>query len=328
MGSSGGDKYEYDLVKEIIEDVSEIVPCTVGLHRRVEAVNGHLNFESDAGVRIVGIYGEAGIGKTTVARQVYHSNSFENFDSYCFLDRVGECLKTCGLEGLIKLLLPIGYDDIVFKSFNEAMTTLKQQVEQKRLFFVLEDILDKYQLHDIIEVINCFGSNSKVIITAVENYFQEYPQIKLYEVERFKKNEALDLLSLKAFNSNQILVQYLDVLLRAETIASGVPLIIEVIGSHLAGKSESSCTSILDKCENIGDDKKLGILQMSVQELNQDQKEKLTFIATALDDKKEISRLSAGLKDDIKVFLGKSLLKITEHDLVTMHELTRNLVNG
>ncbi|RZB65921.1 Disease resistance protein RML1A [Glycine soja] len=339
-----GKTYEYQYIEEIGRKVSEHVACSVELHSRVQKVNELLYSESDdGGVKMVGICGEDGTGKTTVACGVYYSNAAGNrFDYFCFLDKVGECLRNHGFIGLIGMLLSgmIGdsnnnSDIMKFGNTNKGMSILKRKFlkEEKKLFLVLEDIYDEKQLQDIVRLTNCFSSNSKVVITTKDNSLLHRHEIRLYEVERFKTKEAFQLLSLKAFNSKNLKSMYLSILERAETYASGNPFILEVMGSYLRGKSVEECVSALDQYEKIPNKEKQRIVQISFDALEKCHQKMLSCIAFYLNrqdlqvvEEKLYRQFRVSPKDGIKVLLDKSLIKINEHGRVIMHDLTQNMV--
>ena len=85
---------ESELVQQIVEEIlnSEFIQMPsnvasmqlVGMNSRMEAVTKLLDIESND-VRMVGISGIGGIGKTTIAKAIYNSISYE-FKAKSFLD--------------------------------------------------------------------------------------------------------------------------------------------------------------------------------------------------------------------------------------------------
>lgn len=320
-------EYEYQCIPKIIREISKQVPCSVGLHRRVHEVNALLYSGSDDGVQTVGIWGEPGIGKTMIARGVYNSNVGNGFDFCCFLDKMGEYLSSHGLEDLIRMLVSkIGDNDNNYKFENDAevMSKFDQKLKQNKVFLVLEDICDQQQLQVIVELTNQFGSNSKVIATAEKDCFLQHHEIKTYEVERFNKEEALELLSLKSSKCNKLIPKYMPILEEAETHASGVPLILEVIGSYLCGKSPEQCKSVLDQYGKIQNGKKQMIVQISFDSLEKDQKR---IVSCPNEQKKTYSELCNDYSEkDINRLLDISLIKFNKDGMMTIHDFTKNVL--
>ncbi|KAB1223237.1 TMV resistance protein N [Morella rubra] len=102
-----GNGDESKLVKEIVQLVSRIVNHTylnvakypIGIEPRLQDVSLLLSVEMND-VRMVGIVGIGGIGKTTIAKAIYNLMAYQ-FESSCFLSNVSETSKREG--GLVQL---------------------------------------------------------------------------------------------------------------------------------------------------------------------------------------------------------------------------------
>ena len=92
---------EFEFIHRIVEEISisklRLMPLLiakypVGINSRVKAIKSLLDIESDD-VRMVGIYGLGGIGKTTIAKALYN-RIFNHFEVRIFLENVREMSET------------------------------------------------------------------------------------------------------------------------------------------------------------------------------------------------------------------------------------------
>jgi len=160
-----------------------------------------------------------------------------------------------------------------------------------------------------------------------------------YEVEGLKDEDAFELVrwnalkkesrqSYKDLKSDKSLSGYADVFMRAVAYASGLPLALEVIGSHFFNKTIEECERALARCERVPDEKIQTILQLSYNALPKE--EKIVFLDIACCFKGyELTRVQQILhahhgdikNDHINVLVEKSLIKISESGIVTLHDL-------
>lgn len=70
----------------------------IGIEKHVEQIQSMLHLESEA-VRIVGIWGMGGIGKTTIARAVYHKLASQ-FSSRSIVLNVQQEIERVGLHNI------------------------------------------------------------------------------------------------------------------------------------------------------------------------------------------------------------------------------------
>ncbi|XP_030938860.1 TMV resistance protein N-like [Quercus lobata] len=99
---------EYKFIQQIIENISYtklngrqlfVAKYPVGLNSRAKAIELLLDIKVND-VRMVGIHGLGGIGKTTIAKAIYN-RIFEHFEGSCFLENVRENSRTN--DGIIQL---------------------------------------------------------------------------------------------------------------------------------------------------------------------------------------------------------------------------------
>ncbi|TKY68334.1 TMV resistance protein N [Spatholobus suberectus] len=305
--------FEGQYIEHILKEVSRHVPCPIGLRGRISKVDLLLQSGLDR-LCMIGICGKAGIGKTMVACGVYNfkaNRGFESFDHYRFFDNLGDNLIKSG-------------------NVDQGMSILIG----KKVFIIFEDIKNSKRLENISELAKQLGSGSKVIITAQgKGLLDRYGIKRIYEVERFSKGEALQLLSLKAFNSTHVSANYANILSRIESYALGNPRTLEVIGSNLSGKSTEKCDSLLLKYVSIENGDTQKILEESFNALEKCQLEMLIHIGLCLREL-ELVDVEAKLRNKykvcprihIRVLLDKSLIKINLHGQVTLCPSTRYMI--
>jgi len=296
-------------------------------------VTSLLNVGSD-GVLMVGIHGIGGIGKTTIARAVYNLIA-DQFEGLCFLDNVRENSIKHGLVHLQETLLYdiIGKKYMKLGSINNGIPVIKNRLHLKKVLLVLDDVDKLEQLRAIVGESGWFGPGSRVIITTRDRHLLTSHGVeKSYELDGLNMKEALELICWNAFKTDKVDSNYENVLSRAVSYASGLPLALEVMGSYLVGKSIQEWESAMDQFERIPDKKIHSILKVSFVSLEEDQQKIFLDIACFfkgcdLPYIKKILQIHHGFCPEygIGVLMEKSLIKITLNGHVILHDLIEDM---
>ncbi|KAK7314751.1 hypothetical protein VNO77_33279 [Canavalia gladiata] len=337
-----GDGYEYVFIKRIVELVSEkiiraplhVADYSVGLESRVQEVMVLVDVGSNDVVHMVGIHGLGGIGKTTLAVAVYNSIA-DHFEGICFLENVRENSNKHGLQYLQNILLSevVGEKDIKLASLKQGISMIQHRLQQKKVLLILDDVDKQEQLQAIVGRPDWFGPGSRVIITTRDKQLLACHEVKrTYEVKELNENDALRLLSWKAFKTEEVDPSYVDALNRVVTYTSGLPLALEVIGSNLFGKSIQEWESAINQYKRIPNNRILKILKVSFDALEEEEKSVFLDIACcfkgyAMTEVEELLHAHYGdfMKYHINVLVEKSLLKLGWFGKVTLHDLIENM---
>ncbi|XP_039682531.1 disease resistance protein RPV1 isoform X1 [Medicago truncatula] len=334
--SSPGYEYKFigDIVKYISNKISRqhlhVANYPVGLQSRVQQVKSLLGEGYDNGVRMVGLYGTGGLGKSTLVKAVYNLIA-DQFECSCFLENVRENSASNKLKHLQEeLLLKALQLKIKLGGVSEGIPYIKERLHTKKTLLILDDVDDMEQLHALAGGPDWFGRGSRVIITTRDKHLLRSHGIEsTHEVEELYGTEALELLRWMAFKNNKVPSIYEDVLNRAVSYASGLPLVLEIVGSNLFGKTIEEWKGTLDGYEKIPNKKIHQILKVSYDALEEEQQSVFLDIACCFkgcgwEEFEYILRAHYGhrITHHLVVLAEKSLVKITHPHYGSIYELT------
>ena len=340
----GINRYEYEFIDKIVQDISDrinrvflhVAKHPVGLQSQVQQVKLLLDNESKEGVHMVGLYGTGGLGKSTLAKEIYNRVA-DHFEGVCFLHKVRENSTHNNLKHLQEELLSKTLKlEIKLGDVSEGIPIIKERLCRKKILLVLDEVDKPEQLEALAGGLDWFGHGSRVIITTRDKQLLDYHEIeRAYAVKGMFGTEALELLGWMAFKNKKVPSSYEDILNRAVAYASGLPLALEVVGSSLFGKSKIECKSTLDKYERVPHEDIQKILKVSFDVLDEEEQSVFLDIACffkgcALAYVEKILHDHYGhcIKSHIRVLVDKSLIKMSRSGRsykVTLHDLMENM---
>ncbi|KAG2390926.1 TMV resistance protein [Vigna angularis] len=340
---TGNDEND-NIIEQIVEKVRRsIAPKplytgenVVGLKPRVEEVMSLLDMKpDDKTVRMLGIYGLGGIGKTKLAKALYNK-IVHNFDAASFLADVREKSKTVnGMEDLQKTLLSEMFEELETElgSAYKGIYEIKRKLHRKKVLLVLDDVDDKEELEKLAGGCDWFGPGSIIIITTREKDVLTAHHVgNIYEMKELDEQHSLELFCWNAFRQGCPKTGFQDVSVRAAGYAKGVPLALQVIGSDLANLHEESLDAwedALEEYEKTPPKKEIqDVLKISYDRLDDDAKQVFLDIACFFKGER-MKYVKKILKEfcstsNMKVLVNKSLITV-ENDRLKMHDLIQHM---
>ncbi|GJY92083.1 Toll/interleukin-1 receptor domain-containing protein [Tanacetum coccineum] len=338
--------HEAKFIQKIVEEISlesrfinsSIDGNLIGMETRVNEVISSL--EPGVGdVRMLGIWGMGGAGKTTLARAVFDQISFQ-FEGKSFVENVREESKPSlsNLKSLQKQVLSDILDDqdVTVSGVLDGKNKMKKTMRGRKVLVVLDDVDDKEQLEALAGDCNWFKTGSRIIITTRDKQVLVAHRVSLiHNVTLLSQAEAGCLFSRYAFGKENPIQGYEELSGKVLQYADGLPLTIKVMGSFLCGQDESEWKDAIKRLETIPLKKTMEVLELSYNGLEEDCKQIFLDVACILKgwEKEEAIRVleSRGFRARIglRVLKQKSLITYEDGEL-EMHdhleEMGRNIV--
>ncbi|CAJ1939979.1 unnamed protein product [Sphenostylis stenocarpa] len=336
---------EDDLIRRLVQRVLKELSNTplgvpefaVGLDERVEKVMKVLQVQSN-GVKVLGLYGMGGVGKTTLAKALFNA-LVKRFEHRCFISNVRQVSsKQDGLVSLqskiIKDLFP-GAGSPSISDVNVGTSAIKGIVSEKRVLLVLDDVDDVQQIDALIGKREWFYDGSCVIITTRDTQILPQSHVsELYEVRELNDSQGLELFSYHALRRNKPPENLLRLSKEIVSLTGQMPLALEVFGSFLFGKRRvEEWEDAVEKLRLIRPSHLQDVLKISYDAL--DEEEKCIFLDIAClfvqmgmkrDDVIDVLR-GCGFRGElaITVLVQKCLMKITQENTLWMHDQIRDM---
>ncbi|CAL8997868.1 unnamed protein product [Prunus brigantina] len=340
--------YEAKFIKKILQKVNKQLYNTyqldiehlVGITSRMKVLSNHLDIEKSGSkdvVRMIGIWGMGGIGKTTLAEAIY--NKFEgSFEGRSFLANAREVIANqpiTGLVGLQEQLLNdiLKSEGIKVGSVAKGIDMIRARLGCKRALVIIDDADDLGQLKAIARARDWFGPGSRIVITTRNQHLLEQVGVdSIYMAQEMDEKEALELFGWHAFESGYPNQEYLDLSKRVIRYCQGLPLALEVVGSFLIKRPIAEWESHVKKLERSPDGDIQKILRISYDGLPDHTKGEIFLDISCFFigmDRDYVTQILDGCGFSatigISVLIERCLVTVSEENELRMHDLLRDM---
>ncbi|KAK3437392.1 hypothetical protein EUGRSUZ_C02074 [Eucalyptus grandis] len=291
-----------------------------------------LNVES-SDIRVVGIHGIGGTGKTTIARFIY-KRLFRLFDGCSFLESVREhTKKPGGLDDLQGQLVSdlLGEMQGQIHSVDDGIKSIRSRFLHKKVLIVLDDIEPSSGLTPILSILDSLGSGSRIIITTRDEQALDKFEVSLkYEVGGMREEEVDELFCTHAFRERPAPADLATLSKKIVSTIGRLPLTVALVGSYLYSKSKEVWEQTLNELRKVPESQVQQKLMVIIKALPD--KQRLIFLDIACffigEDKSVVCYLwsdcDSASGSIVDVLVNSSIVKI-ENDKLWMHDQLRDL---
>ncbi|XP_059307261.1 TMV resistance protein N-like [Lycium ferocissimum] len=336
-GCDTRNRIESDCIRDLVDQISKLCKTSLSYLQNIVGIDTHLNEVNSLlqmeinDVRIIGIWGMGGVGKTTIATAIFHTLS-NQFKAACFLEDVKEIAKKKQLFSLQNILLSklLGKKDDYVNNKHEGKWMIPSRLCSMKVLIVLDDIDQLDHLEYLADDVGWFGNGSRVVVTTRDKRLIEKNDAIIYELTPLPYLEAMQLFNQHAFKG-KVPDEFKNLSLEVVNYAKGLPLALVVWGSMLYKRDIDEWTSAIEEMRNNSNSDIDKNLRISYDGL--ESREQTIFLDIACffrgDYKKEVMQIlescHLGAKYILNVLIEKSLLFISKNDTIQMHDLIQDM---
>ncbi|KAL0867373.1 hypothetical protein Bca101_046491 [Brassica carinata] len=335
------------LVREVVRDLSNRLfsqsssdsDGLVGIMSHMRSLESLLSMDS-GDVRMVGIWGMGGIGKSTIAKFVCKRLS-SKFDGVCFLENAKMEFEQYGSSHTRQKVLTEILRRKDLNSWDGDSSVMRQRLREKSILLVIDNVDNVEQLQELVGSLEWFGPGSRIVITTRDKRVLEQHDVEyIYEVKPLRTTQALMLFSKHAFKQPRPPKDSAELSIDIVKQLDGLPLAIRVAGAALYRRDIADWEYYLDLLRTNVNSSVSKALGESFEALNNEEKLIFLYVACCFNGKHMhgVSRvldlfIVSGHRPfrstlSIKTLIEKCLISISTTKRLWVHDLLQDMARS
>ncbi|XP_056857738.1 disease resistance-like protein DSC2 isoform X2 [Raphanus sativus] len=310
----------------------------VGMESRIAEINSLLDQTAGDDVKILGIVGPAGIGKTSTARALYNQFS-PDFQFSTFIEDIRGSKEMPSLGGSYYQYQLDFQKQLLSRIFNQKdievphLRVAEQKLKDKKVLIVLDEVDCLLKLEAMAHRPDWFGPGSMLIITTEDRNLLKKHKVKcIYDMKLPDRLEAFEIFCQYAFHQNSPFRGFEELAWEVTRLAGFLPLGLRIMGSYLRGMSMDQWIKAIPRLKSSLDKGIESILMFGYNGLSDDKDRDLFLYIACFFVGFKVDRLKSCLANcnlevdhGLQVLEQKSLISTSEYGIVNMHSLLQQM---